>query len=121
MLWPDEIERTVALLLTKGKIAHDRVHAALAPAIDRFRHDLDDDEQDRFLDALNRFVRTYAFLSQVVAFTDTKLERDYLYCKALAAFISTGGADAVHPDVELTHLKLEQTFEGSVTLTEHQR
>ena len=26
------------------------------------------------------------------------------------------GSVAVHPDVELTHLKLEQTFEGSVTL-----
>ena len=25
---------------------------------------------------------------------------------------------AVHPDVEPTHLKAEQTFEGSVTLTD---
>ncbi|HSS12107.1 MAG TPA: ATP-binding protein, partial [Acidimicrobiales bacterium] len=50
-------------------------------------------------------------------FTDTKLERDYLFCKALAAFLHTGGSEAVHPDVELTHLKIEQTFEGSVTLT----
>jgi type I restriction enzyme R subunit len=53
-----------------------------------------------------------------VAFTDVKLERDYLYCKALAAFVKEGGTEAVHPDVELTHLKVEQNFEGSVTLTE---
>jgi type I restriction enzyme R subunit len=118
VLWPDEVERTVALLVTTGKVAHDRVHAALAPAVDRFHHNLDDEEQDRFRDALNRFIRTYAFLSQVVSFTDVKLERDYLYCKALAALIREGGAEAVHPDVELTHLKLEQTFEGSVTLSE---
>ncbi|HZJ07343.1 MAG TPA: type I restriction endonuclease subunit R, partial [Nocardioidaceae bacterium] len=78
VLWPDEVERTVVLLLASGKVVHDRVHAALAPAIDRFA-DLEQDEQDRFLDALKRFIRTYAFLSQVVAFTDTKLERDYLY------------------------------------------
>ena len=119
VLWPDEIERCVALLLAKGKIAHDRVHAALAPAIDRFWA-LEEDEQDRFRDDLNRFVRTYSFLSQVVAFTDAKLERDYLFCKALAAFIKTGGSEAVHPEVELTHLKTEQTFGGSVTLTEGQ-
>lgn len=117
VLWPDEVERTVALLLVAGKVDHGRVHAALAPAIDRF-HDLDDEEQERFRDDLDRFVRTYAFLSQVVAVTDTKLERDYLYAKALAAFVRAGGTAAVHPEVELTHLKLEQTFEGSVTLAE---
>jgi type I restriction enzyme R subunit len=116
VLWPDEIEKCVALLLAKGTVAHDRVHAALAPAIDRFQA-LDDDEQARFRDDLNRFVRTYAFLSQVVAFTDAKLQRDYLYCKALAAFVKAGAGEAVHPEVELTHLKHEQTFEGSVTLT----
>ena len=116
VLWPDEIERTVEALMAKGKVVTDRVNAALAPAVDRFHQDLDDDEQERFRDALTRFVRTYAFLSQVVAFTDIKLERDYLYCKALAALIRTDGSVAVHPDVELTHLKLEQTFEGSVTL-----
>ena len=116
VLWPEEVERAVSLLLAKGKVAHDRVHAALAPAIDRFA-DLAVDEQDRFLDALKRFIRTYAFLSQVVTFTDMKLERDYLFCKALAAFLHTGGSEAVHPEVELTHLKIEQTFEGSVTLT----
>src|SRR5690606_15093031 len=55
---------------------------------------------------------------QVVTFTDVKLERDYLFCKALAAFVRAGGSEAVHPEVELTHLKLQQTFEGSVTLTE---
>src|SRR5690606_11134840 len=117
VLWPDEVERCVALLLARGKVPHDRVHAALAPAIDRFWA-LEEDEQARFRDDLNRFVRTYAFLSQVVAFTDAKLERDYLYCKALAAFIKVGPSEAVHPEVELTHLKHEQTFEGSVTLTE---
>ena len=117
VLWPEEVERTVALLLARGKVAHDRVHAALAPAIDRFSA-LDDDERQRFRDALGRFVRTYAFLSQVVAFTDVKLERDHLFCKALAAFVREGASEAVHPEVELTHLRLEQTFEGSVTLTE---
>lgn len=116
VLWPEEIERTVALLLAKGKVTHDRVHAALAPAIDRFA-DLSTDEQDLFLDALKRFIRTYAFLSQVVTFTDTKLERDYLFCKVLAAFLHAGGSEAVHPEVELTNLKIEQSFEGSVTLT----
>ena len=116
VLREDEVERVVSLLMTKAQVATPRVYAALAPAVDRF-HGLDDDEQTRFRDALNRFLRTYAFLSQVVAFTDVGLERDYLYGKALAALLRDDGYVAVHPDVELTHLKIEQTFSGSVTLS----
>ncbi len=118
VLWPDEMERTVALIVaneTPGR--HGRVHAALTPSIDRF-HDLDGDAQDAFRDALSRFIRTYAFLSQVVSFTDTKLESGYLFCKALSAFIrpaSDSGLD-LGTAVELTHLRTERTFTGSLTL-----
>lgn len=119
VLWPGEIEAAVELLLVGDKVNHDRVHAALAPAVDRFGA-LDDDERERFVDALQRFVRTYSFLSQVVSFTDAKLHRDYLYCRALAAFVKLGGAaTAVDAGslVELTYLRIEEQFSGSVTLS----
>ncbi len=119
ILRPDEIERCVEALLSGGEHANtDRVHAALAPAIDRFRNDLDGEEQDRFRDAVTRFTRIYAFLSQVVSFGDVKLERDYLYCKALAMFINDGGRGSLDlgDAVELAHLRLDQTFTGSVSL-----
>lgn len=119
VLRPEEIARTVALLVDiTGPSDHARIHAALAPAIDRFG-DLEEDEQDRFRDALNRFVRIYGFLSQIVSFGDTELERDYLYCRALAAFTRTESGTSVDlgADVELTHLRLEKQFEGSVSLT----
>lgn len=67
---------------------------------------------------LNRFVRIYSFLSQVVSFTDAKLEADYLFCRALAAFIrptSDAGLD-LGREVALTHLRTEQTFAGSLAL-----
>jgi type I restriction enzyme R subunit len=93
------------------------VHAALTPAIDRF-HDLDADQQDAFRDALNRFVRTYSFLSQVVSFIDVKLEADYLFCRALAVFIrppADAGLD-LGSEVELTHLRNEGISSGSISL-----
>jgi type I restriction enzyme R subunit len=122
VLWPEEVERVVALLVrgdTPG--GHGRVHAALTPSIDRFR-DLGADDQDAFRDALSRFVRTYAFLSQVVSFTDVGLERDYLFCKGLAAFIrsAAGGGLDLGSAVELTHLRTEQTFAGSLALDAEQ-
>ncbi len=115
----DEIERVTGLLLTMTAAKdHARIHGALQPAIDRF-HALSDEEQERFRDALDRFVRTYAFLAQLVSFGDTKLERDYLFCRALGAFIrrAPGTSLDLGSEVELTHLRHEMTFEGSLSLT----
>jgi type I restriction enzyme R subunit len=106
-----------ARLLLAERVDHGRLHAALGPAIDRF-HGLDGDEQDRFRDVLGRFVRTYSFLAQIVTFTDTALERDYLFGKALQAFIRAdpGAAVDLSGVLELTHLRHEQQFSGSVAL-----
>ena len=118
MLWPDEVERAVALLVGPGATGdHGRLALPSRSSVDRF-YGLDDDDQDVFRDALNRFVRTYSFLSQIVAFSDAKLERDHLFCRALAALIRAdgGGTLDLGEAVELTHLRVEQTFSGSVAL-----
>jgi type I restriction enzyme, R subunit len=118
VLRADEITQVAALLLKiSGPADHARIHAALTPAIDR-ANNLAPEERDRFRDALQRFVRTYGFLSQIVSFTDTDLERDYIFCRALASFLRDTGGDTIDlgSDVELTHLRLEKQFEGSVSL-----
>lgn len=118
VLRPEEVEKVAALLLADGgEPNHARVHAALAPAIDRF-HALEQEERDAFRDALTRFVRTYSFLSQVVSFADVGLERDYRFCRALSAFVKrdAGASLDLGSEVELTHLHMEPTFEGSVSL-----
>jgi len=108
---------TFARLLLAPRVDHGRLHAALGPALDRFA-DLHEDEKDRFRDALGRFARIYSFLSQIVTFADTALERDYLFAKALAAFVRSDAGAAVDLSgmVELTHLRNEQQFAGSVAL-----
>jgi type I restriction enzyme R subunit len=112
------VERALELLTAPEDAGlHGRIHAALVPSIDRFR-DLPADQQDAFRDALSRFISAYGFLSQVVAFTDTKLEGDYVFCRALAAFIrpAGGGGLDLGSAVELTRLRTEQTFSGSLAL-----
>ena len=118
ILHPEEVETVVRLLLSDASANHARIHGALSAAVDRFHHDLAADEQDAFRDALNRFVRIYSFLSQIVAFGDTKLERDYLFARELAPFIRANAEPGVDlgSQVELTHLALEKTSEGSASL-----
>ena len=118
VLRPEEVAKVAALLVADdNRNNHARIHAALAPAVDRFDA-LDEDEQEAFRDVLNRFVRTYSFLSQVVSFADVELEGDYRFCRALASLIKRESGDTLDlgSEVELTHLQLEQTFEGSVSL-----
>jgi type I restriction enzyme R subunit len=53
-----------------------------------------------------------------VTFTNAQLEADYLFCKALAAFIRPAGQAGldIGSEVELTYLRTEQTFAGSLAL-----
>ena len=111
-----EMQRTARLLLGEGN--HAQVDAALQPAVDRF-NGLGTDDQDAFRDALGRFVRVYGFLSLVVAFRNPELERDYLFCRALGRLVrdrDPGQRIDLGSEVELTHLRHEPAFEGSVEL-----
>jgi type I restriction enzyme R subunit len=120
VLRPEEIEAAVALLLTiSGPKEHGQVYAALDPALERFNALVEEDRLD-FKDALDKFVRTYSFVSQIVSFQNTTLERDYRYCRALAAYIRNAATVErldLGSEVELTHLRTEMTYEGSLSLT----
>jgi type I restriction enzyme R subunit len=119
VLRPEEVAEAVAVLVTLTQARdHGAVYARLAPAIERFNA-LPDEERLAFKDALDRFVRTYSFVSQVVPFTDTRLERDYVYCRMLAMELrgaTAGEGLDLGAQVELTHLRNEITYEGSLSL-----
>ena len=64
-------------------------------------------------------MRVYGYLSLVVPFRNPELERDYLFCRALAALIRVrdpGESINLGTEVELTHLRHEIAFEGSISL-----
>ena len=117
---PTEVAVAVELLLTgSGPSAHAKVYAALDPAVERFSH-LGEEDQLAFKDALDKFVRTYSFLSQVVTFGEPKLERDYTYCRALASRLRDATRAErldLGSEVELSHLKTEVTSEGHLPLS----
>ena len=117
VLREDEIAEVVGLLAAKSAQLSARVHAALAPAVERF-NSLEELRREDFRDRLDAFIRIYSFLSQVVSFQDSKMERDYIYARALAALIRRHGGDSLDlgGQVELTHLHQALTFEGRVEL-----
>ena len=92
---------------------HGAIYALLAAPVERFKA-LEPSEQHEVRDALDAFVRAYAFLSQVVEFGDVGLEALYLASRALAAELPSdgGGRLDLGSEVQLTHLRIEQTSSG---------
>ena len=118
ILDPGEMQQAAVLILDKDS-NHAQIHAAMQPTVERFKN-LDEEDQDMFRDALTRFVRVYGFLAQIVKFSNPTLEGDYIYCRALAMLIrdqSTGSSIDLGSEVELTHLRHDKIFDGSISLT----
>ena len=122
VLREEEIEAAMPALLGVGATDAQRsaaTYAALGPGKARFEA-LDDEHRLEFRDALTRFVRTYSFVSQIAAFTDPSLERDYVYCRALALYLRDAATVErldLGTEVELTHLRHQITFSGTLALT----
>jgi type I restriction enzyme, R subunit len=121
VLRAEEIETALPALLDAASSEKKRsaeTYAALAPGKDRFER-LGEEERLEFRDALNRFVRTYSFVSQIAAFTDPALERDYIYCRALSFYLRDSGTVErldLGAEVELTHLRHQIVFSGKLAL-----
>ena len=99
---------------------HARLEAHLQPAVGRFG-DLDEDEQMVFRDRLSAFVHLYAFLSQVIPYGDSDLERLSSYGRILLPHLQPDhDADAVHlgDDVELEYYRLQRVSQVSIAIAE---
>lgn len=122
VLRSEEIEAALPALLGAAASEDKRsaeTYAALAPAKDRVEQ-LDDEQRVEFRDALTRFVRTYSFVSQIAAFADPALERDFVYCRALSLYLRDSATVErldLGAEVELTHMRHQITFSGALSLT----
>jgi type I restriction enzyme, R subunit len=108
----------VTALLAGGPGKQQTIYAGLNPAVARFV-DLAPEGQEAFRTALKGYLRGYAFLAQVMAWTDPDLERLYLYGRALQPMLPAEAGTtlpSISEAVLLTHLRIEQTTEGALAL-----
>ncbi len=110
ILVPTEVEAGVMAILQGGHAGTGKLNAAIDPAVERW-HALDtDDEREDFRTAIRDFTRAYAFLAQIVPFSDKELEKLYYYAKYLIQKLprnESGGAVDLDGAVVLTHLRTE--------------
>ena len=91
------------------------INVALGNAVARFDH-LDESRQEEFRGVLRSWVRQYAFLSQMVTWSDRLWEERYQYARLLSTRIARKQGDSLDlsDDLLMTHYKLDKVFEGGV-------
>jgi type I restriction enzyme R subunit len=96
---------------------HARMNACLDPAVGRFKA-LKPEEREEFRKKLVAYRNLYAFLSQVIPFQDTDLERLYSYIKFLLTKLPTDRGPIYHfgDEVALKYYRLQKISEGAIDL-----
>ena len=96
-----------------------KLTASLQPALDRFAAK-EAKDQDEIKKGLARFVRLYAFVTQISRMFDMEIQKFGVYAKFLLKLIPKDVVDKIIVDdkVLLDKYKLEKDFDGSIKITD---
>ncbi len=98
---------------------HRQMNAILDAVVQRFL-DLEEDEQEQFRGQLTAYRNLYAFLSQVIPYQDSDLEKLYAFARNLLSKLpppGDGKAFDLDDEVALRYFRLQQMTEGSIDLS----
>ena len=99
---------------------HRVMNAVLDAVVQRFQ-DREEEEREEFRGQLKAYRSLYAFLSQIIPYQDSDLERLYAFVRSLLAKLpppSDGQAFVLDDEVALRFFRLQQMNEGSIDLSE---
>ncbi len=122
----EEVERFCAVYFKpkerQSALDHQAMNAALDPAVSRFavRQMEAEEEAELWRGKLIAFRNLYGFLSQVIPYQDSDLERLYVFLRHLAAKLprrKSGPAYQFDDDVLLEYYRLQKISEGSISLS----
>lgn len=124
LIYADEVRDYCALYFAgkRKESVHDqaRMNGILDLAVERFKQ-LDEDEQLECKGLLVNFRNLYSFLSQVMPYQDSELERLYTYLRFLLTKLprdASGPGYQLDDDVSLEYYRLQKISEGSIDLTQ---
>ncbi len=105
-----------AQLYFNPKTTQDKLYAALSPCVERFK-ELPKEERDDFRGQLTDYVRLYAFLSQVLTFTDADLEKLYVFARLLRRYLPSDREELpreIQQNIDMESYRVQQTYKGKI-------
>jgi type I restriction enzyme R subunit len=113
----------------KPRAVMEKVYAALKPVVDRVAAG-DEDEQREFRGKLANYMKLYAFLAQVITFSDPELEQLYQFDRCLLRLLPVPREEQpreLHKFVDVNTVRLVQAARESISpepgkgVLEHQK
>ena len=121
----EEVERFFAVFFKpkarQSASDHQQMNVALDPAANRFRalKTEHDEEAELWRGKLQAFRNLYAFLSQIIPYQDSDLEKLYTFLRHLASKLprrASGPAYQFDDEVRLEYYRLQKISKGSISL-----
>lgn len=105
---------------------HQAMNSALDPVVSRYRARLDEEPEEIELwrGKLLAFQNLYGFLSQVIPYQDSDLERLYVFVRHISTKLpkrESGAGYQFDDEVKLEYYRLQKISEGSITLKGDER
>ena len=97
---------------------HAKMNICLDPAVTRFKK-MDKEKQEEFKDVLKSFRSLYSFLSQIIPFQDSSLEKLYSYIRYLLKKLPRRDFGPMYQfgdEVDLKYYRLQKISDGSISL-----
>ncbi len=123
----EEVERFCAVYFKpkqrQSALDHQAMNAALDPAVSRFtvRQKDSEEEAELWRGKVQALLNLYSFLSQVIPYQDSDLERLYAFLRHLATKLprrKSGPAYQFDDEVRLDYYRLQKISEGSISLAD---
>ena len=124
---PEERERFCSIYFKpkqrQNSSDHEVMNAALDPAVSRFQVLQRDNEEEAELwrGKLQSFRNLYSFLSQIIPYQDSDLEKEYVYLRYLSSKLPRRRSKPGYgfdDKIRLEYYRLQKISEGSISLRE---
>lgn len=95
------------------------LHANLDRVVDRYQAMVDEEEQEEFKSKIQKYVRMYGYMSQIITFTDIELEKAFNFLKYLNSKLPKRNSDNFDLSnyVDLDSLRIQKSHERMEGLT----
>ena len=118
----DEVNTVVESLLDPKKVQN--VPAILCNIVDDRVMPLEDEEKDRYRKLVNRYVRQYGFMAQLMDFSDPDLEKFYVFCKIFYKYLPYTKETLpmeILELIDLNKLRIQMSYEGQLELEDEEQ
>lgn len=114
----DDVKHFIEMFVRK-KVKSEVLSSLFKKIVDENYLPLSDEDKDKFRKNVNKYVRQYSFISQIITFIDTDLEKFYLFTKLLFKYLpyerETLPLEVIQM-VNMDKFKIQEEENGSIIL-----